>query len=425
MVIMPEKYMKRIVDPYIEELLGCMGALLIEGPKWCGKTRTSEEFAKSTFRIENRDQIEFLKVMIGNGMRTFLEGDTPRLIDEWQSVPSIWDAVRFEIDRRQGKRGQFILTGSSVPPRESFIHSGAGRIGRIAMRTMSLFESGESSGHVSLCDLFNSECRIDGHSELTVENLACALTRGGWPESLRDTQKNASRIASLYVKAIADSDISRTYSTKKDPSAVRRIIESISRNISTSASKETIRKDVNGAEGTMTDVTLNDHLKAMEKIFFTENLPAWNPHMRSKTRLMKVPKWHFTDPSIATAALRVSSDALLSDFEAFGLLFESLCVRDLRVYSQPMDGTLSYFCNKNGHEIDLILELPGGKWGAIEVKLGGKYIDDGAKNLLKLCDDIDTEYMKPPSFLMVLTAGQFAYRRPDGVIVVPIGCLKD
>jgi len=400
------------------------GALQIEGPKWCGKTRTSEEFAKSVLRIENKDQIEFLKATIGSGVKTPLEGDTPRLIDEWQSVPSIWDAVRFEVDHRR-KRGQFILTGSSVPPKGSIVHSGAGRIGKVSMRTMSLFESRESNGHVSLKDLFDPCYSVDGYSEFTVERLACAMTRGGWPESLHDTPKSTSRIVSLYLKAVIESDISRVDDVKRDPIITRRIIESVSRNISTSASKESVRKDVNGAEGTMTDVTLNDYLGAMEKIFFIENLPAWNPHIRSRTRLMKAPKWHFTDPSIATAALRISSNALLSDYNTFGLLFESLCVRDLRVYSQPMEGTLSYFGNNNGREVDLILELPGGEWGAIEVKLGGKYIDDGAKSLLKLSDDIDTEYMKRPSFMMVLTAGQFAYKRPDGVLVVPIGCLRD
>lgn len=422
---MSDGYIKRIIDKSVEEYLECMGALLIEGPKWCGKTRTSEEFAKSVLYIKTKNQIDSLKLAIDSGIKTPLEGDTPRLIDEWQLVPSIWDAVRFEVDHRRGKRGQFILTGSSVPPKDSVVHSGAGRIARITMRPMSLFESGESNGHVSLSGLFDPNYKIDGYSEFTVDRLAHALTRGGWPESLHDTPKNASRIASQYVKAVINSDLSRVDDVKRDPDTIRRIIESVSRNISTSADKTTIRRDANGPDGTMTHVTLNDYLKAMERIFFIENVPAWNPHIRSKSRLMRSSKWHFADPSVATASLRVSSDALLDDFETFGLLFESLCVRDLRVYSEPMDGTLSYFGDSNGREVDLILELPGGKWGAIEVKLGGKYIDDGAKNLLKLRDDIDTEYMKQPSFLMVLTAGQFAFKRPDGVIVVPIGCLRD
>jgi len=424
---MPDKYVKRIVDPYIKEYLELMGALLIEGPKWCGKTRTAEEFAKSILYIRTKNQIESLKLAISNGVNNSLEGDTPRLIDEWQSVPEIWDAIKFEVDHRRGKRGQFILTGSSTPPKDSVVHSGAGRIARVTMRPMSLFESGESNGQVALSSLFELDDKISigGYSELTVDKLAFALVRGGWPESLRDISSKASRTASEYVKAIINSDFFCDDDSKKDPDSIRRIIESISRNISTPASKETIRKGVNGADGKMTDVTLTNYLKAMERIFFVENLPAWNPHIRSKTRLMKSMKWHFADPSVATASLRASSDALLMDYNAFGLLFESLCVRDLRIYSQPLDGMVSYFCNKNGHEVDIIVELPGGKWGAVEVKLGDDHINEGAANLLKLRDDIDLEYMKQPSFLMVLTAGQSGYRRPDGVLVVPIGCLRD
>jgi len=397
---------------------------LIEGPKWCGKTRTSEEFAKSTLYIKYKNQIDSLKLAIAGGVKRFLEGDTPRLIDEWQKVPEIWDAIRFEVDHRR-KRGQFILTGSSSPLKEKVMHSGAGRIARITMRPMSLHESGESNGQVSLKDLFNSKHDIDGYSELTVDRLAHALTRGGWPESIHDAPKSASRIAYQYVNAIVNADPSETDDVKRNPVSVKRIIESVSRNISTSASKEAVRRDVNGSGGKMTDVTLTEYIQALEKIFLIENLPAWNPHMRSKARLMKTPKWHFVDPSVATAALRVSQDALLTDYEAFGLFFESLCVRDLRVYSQSLDGSVSYIGDTNGNEVDLIVELPGGKWGAIEVKLGENRADEGAKNLLKLRNDIDTEYTKQPSFLMVLTAGQFAYKRPDGVLVVPIGCLKD
>jgi len=421
---MSDEYLKRTVDPYIKGHLESMGALLIEGPKWCGKTRTSEEFANSALYIKDKNQIASLKLAITGGVKRFLEGDAPRLIDEWQKVPEIWDTIRFEVDHRR-KRGQFILTGSSAPPKGSVMHSGAGRIARITMRPMSLHESGESNGQVSLKGLFNLKHDVDGYSELTIDRLAHALIRGGWPESINDTSESASRIAYQYVNAIVNSDAPDDDGVKRNPVSIKRIIESISRNISTSASKETVRKDVNGPDGKMTDVTLTDYIQAMEKIFLIENLPAWNPHMRSKARLMKTSKWHFTDPSVATAALRVSQDALLMDYEAFGLFFESLCVRDLRVYSQPLDGSVSYIGDANGNEVDLIVELPGGKWGAIEVKLGENRADEGAKNLLKLCDGIDTEYTKQPSFLMVLTAGQFAYRRPDGVLVVPIGCLRD
>jgi len=421
---MADGYIKRIVDPYIKEHLESMGALLIEGTKWCGKTRTSEEFANSALYIRDKNQVESLKLAVTSGVMKFLEEDAPLLIDEWQKVPGIWDAVRFEVDHRR-KRGQFILTGSSTPPKESVMHSGAGRIARVTMRPMSLFESGESNGQVSLKDLFDSKHDIDGYSKLTVYDLARALARGGWPECVRDPPERLSSIAYQYFKAIINSDLSDPEGPKLDPSLVKRTIESISRNISTSAVKETVRRDVNGDDGKMTDVVLNEYIRALERIFLIENLPAWNPHMRSKSRLLKTPKWHFADPSVAMAALRVSHDALLMDYESFGLLFESLCVRDLRVYSQPLDGSVSYIGDNNGNEVDIIVELPGGKWGAIEVKLGDNRADEGAKNLLKLRDNIDTKYTKQPSFLMVLTAGQFAYKRPDGVLVVPIGCLRD
>ena len=421
---MADGYIKRIVDPYIKEHLESMGALLIEGTKWCGKTRTSEEFANSALYIRDKNQVESLKLAVTSGVVKFLEEDAPLLIDEWQKVPGIWDAVRFEVDHRR-KRGQFILTGSSTPPRESVMHSGAGRIARITMRPMSLFESGESNGQVSLNDLFDLKHNIDGYSKLTIDNLTRVMARGGWPESIRDPPEGASKIAYQYFKAIISSDMFDSEGSKLNPVLVKRVIESISRNISTSAVKETVRRDVNGDDGKMTDVTLNEYIQALEKIFLIENLPAWNPHMRSKARLLKTPKWHFADPSVAMAALRVSSDALMMDYESFGLLFESLCVRDLRIYSQPLDGSVSYIGDSNGNEVDIIVELPGGKWGAIEVKLGDNRADEGAKNLLKLRDNVDTKYTKQPSFLMVLTAGQFAYKRPDGVLVVPIGCLRD
>lgn len=422
---MPDEYLKRIIDKYIKECLESMGALLIEGPKWCGKTRTSEEFAASTLYIKHKGQVDSLKLAACGGVTTFLEGQTPRLIDEWQKVPEIWDAVRFEVDHRR-KKGQFILTGSSVPPKGSVMHSGAGRIARVTMRTMSLFESGESSGHVSLRELFfNPNYKVDGFSELKIDALARALTRGGWPESLGEPPGKAGKTASHYLGAVVNSDLPDLDEIKMDPILFKRIIESLSRNISTFASKETVREDVNGSEGTMAASTLNSYLDAMERIFLTENLPAWNPHMRSRSRLTKTPKWHFSDPSVATAALRVSADALLADYNAFGLLFESLCLRDLRIYSQPLDGTVSYIRNNNGDEVDLIVELPGGMWGAAEVKLGNDRIDEGAKSLLWLKNAIDPNRTKPPSFLMVLTAGQLAYKRPDGVLVVPLSCLRD
>ena len=422
---MADKYIARIIDKEVQEHLEFMGAVLIEGPKWCGKTRTSKEFAKSMLSITNKNQISYLNLSLENGIFDFLDEEPPMLIDEWQLVPGIWDAVRVAVDNR-GKKGQFILAGSSVPPKDSEpLHSGAGRIARLTMRTMSLFESGESNGKVSLKSLFNPDYKVGGHSDLSVNELATAIARGGWPESLGQEEKNATHIVDQYLKAIVNSDITPAGDGKMNPITVRRIVESVSRNISTYAALETIRKDVAGESETLSVNTLKKYLDALRDVFLLENLPAWNPHLRSKTRLITTPKWHFTDPSIAMSALRASSSALTKDYKMFGLLFESLCVRDLRIYLQSVGGTVSHFRDLNGNEVDLIVELRGKEWGAIEVKLGGKDVDDGARNLLRLKDNIDTEKMRPPSFLMVLTGGQYAVKRPDGVYVVPIGCLRE
>jgi len=422
---MADEYRERIIDKEVREHLKLMGAILIEGPKWCGKTRTSKEFAKGVLSITNKNQIESLNLLLENGTFDFLDGEPPMLIDEWQLVPGIWDAVRAVVDDRK-KRGQFILTGSSVPPKGSEpLHSGAGRIARLTMRTMSLFESGESNGKVSLRELFNPDYKVGGRSDLSVNGLAEAIARGGWPESLNDEEENATRIVNQYLKAIINSDVSRAGDGYKDPETVSRIIDSVARNVSTYAALETIRKDAAGEYGSLSVNTLKKYLDAMQRIFLIENLPAWNPHLRSRTRLITSPKWHFTDPSIPLSALRASSEALTKDYRTFGLFFESLCVRDLRVYLQPIEGTVSHFRDVNGNEADLIVELPGKEWGAIEVKLGGNDIDEGAANLIKLKESIDTEKMRAPSFLMVLTGGQYAAKRQDGVFVVPIGCLRD
>jgi len=423
---MDDKYMERIIDKEIKEYLGLMGAMVIEGPKWCGKTRTSEEFAKSVLPIIGKNQIEAINVLLDKGEFDFLDEEPPMLIDEWQLIPGIWDAVRTVVDNRRGKKGQFILTGSSVPPRGSEpLHSGAGRIARLTMRTMSLFESGESNGKVSLKGLFDSNYKVSGTSRLSIKGLATAIARGGWPKSLMDEGDNVTRIAKQYLKAIIESDVSRAGEGYKDSDTVKRIIESVARNISTYASLETIRKEAAGEYGTLSMNTLKKYLDAMQRIFLIENLPAWNPHLRSKTRLITSPKWHFTDPSIAMSALRASSEALTKDYNTFGLFFESLCVRDLRIYLQSLDGTVSHYRDVNGNEVDLIAELPGGEWGAIEVKLGSNDIKEGIANLIKLKENINSEKMRPPAFLMVLTGGQYALERPEGVLEVPIGCLKD
>ncbi|MDR0523390.1 MAG: DUF4143 domain-containing protein [Candidatus Methanoplasma sp.] len=422
---MGKEYLRRVADGMVKECLEMAGAVLIEGPKWCGKTRTAEEFAKSALYITSESRIKSLKKAAESGARGFLNGDAPRLIDEWQEVPEIWDAVRFEVDHR-GERGQFILTGSSVPQKDSTRHSGAGRVARVAMRPMSLFESGESNGAISLKGLFEGNVAGDGgSSSLSLEGLARAIARGGWPESLEDPADKDPKAASWYLDAVIGSDLSRVDGVNRKPGTSRRIIESIARNLSTGASMEAIRTDANGTDGKMTGVTLKSYIDAMEAVFLLENLPAWNPHLRSRTKLASSGKWHFADPSIALAALGGTKDALLGDMRAFGFFFESLCVRDLRVYAQPLGGRVGHLRNKNGFEVDLIVELPDGRWGAAEVKLGASEEDRAAENLLKLRDMIDDGRMRQPSFLMILTAGAYGYRRRDGVLVVPIGCLRD
>lgn len=421
---MDDKYMRRTVDSLIATYLKIMGGVVIEGPKWCGKTRTGREFYKSILSIDSENTIKTVRMAVNNNSTVILDTEPPLLIDEWQDVPEIWDFVRFEIDRRN-KNGQFILTGSSVPPTESTRHSGVGRLARIVMRPMSLFESGESNGTVSLASLFETSTDVSSRSELTLENLANALVRGGWPASINVDPDDAALLSAEYVDGVIESDITRVSNIRRKPQEFRRMIESISRNISTAANMQTILKDVNGSTGNASDHTIKKYLDAMEQIFLVENLLAWNPHLRSRTRLSTTPKWHFVDPSIATAALGISPKSLLNDYNTFGLLFESLCLRDLRVYSQALRGNVYFFRNKNGFEVDFIVEIPGGKWGAIEVKLGNFEEDKGAENLLRLRDMVDTDAMEPPSFLMILTAGTYGYRRPDGILVVPIGCLKD
>ena len=422
---MKDKYIGRIIDKEVQEHLEFMGAVLIEGPKWCGKTTTSKEFAKGVLSITNESQIKYLYLSLENGAFDFLDDDPPMLIDEWQFVPGIWDAVRVVVDNR-GEAGQFILTGSSVPPKDSEpLHSGAGRIARLTMRTMSLFESCESNGKVSLRGLFDPNYKVDGRSDLSVKGLAEAIARGGWPQSLNNKKEISTRIVNQYLKAIINSDVSRASGNNMKSVTVCRILKSIARNISTYASLETIRKDAAGESGTLSMNTLKKYLDAMERIFLIETLPAWNPHLRSKTRLISSSKWHFTDPSIAMSALNASPDALTKEYRTFGLFFESLCVRDLRIYLQPMGGTVSHFRDVNGNEVDLIVELPGKEWGAIEVRLGEKEVESGAKSLIRLRNNIDTDKMRLPSFLMVLTGGQYAVKRPDGVFVVPLGCLRE
>ena len=421
---MSSKYLNRIVDKALDDALEASGAVLIEGPKWCGKTRTGAEKASSVLYMQDPDHTSSYLKTADTKPSILLQGDTPRLIDEWQEAPVLWDAVRFAVDQRQ-KPGQFILTGSAVPKDDAVRHTGTGRISRMLMRTMTLFESSESNGNVSLKDLFNGNIDGDCISTLSIENLAYALTRGGWPASIGEKQSVALRRVYDYVDAVINSDISRVDGIEKSPARVRALMRSLARNISTTATIETIRGDIAANEEAISEKTIASYINALRRIFVIEDLPAWSPAMRSKTTIRTSPKRHFSDPSIATTVLRATSDALLHDFNTFGLLFESLCIRDLRVYAQANDGEVFHYRDKSGLEADAVIHLKDGRWAAVEVKMGAKEIEMATENLKYLRDKVNHDKMKEPSFLMVLTATEFGYRRDDGVYIVPIGCLRD
>lgn len=423
---MENKYLKRIADRVLQERLAASGAVLIEGPKWCGKTRTALENSKSHLFMQDPDKaISYLKAA-DTKPSLLLKGDTPRLLDEWQTAPVLWDAVRFMVDQR-GKSGQFILTGSAVPKDNVVQHTGTGRISRLLMRPMSLYESMESNGSVSLKALFDGETEIDNFSTLTIEQIAFAIVRGGWPASIGESEKIALRHAIDYVEAIINADVSRVDGIEKNPVRVRALLRSLSRNISTLATIRTIHDDIamGDADESISEKTISQYLGALDRIFVTENLPAWNPALRSKTAIRTSPKRQFVDPSIAAAVMRLTPSRLLEDFNYFGFLFESLCDRDLRIYAEAIDGQVFHYRDGSGLEADAVIALNDGRWSAVEVKLGSKEIEDAAVHLLELKNKVNTEKMREPSFLMILTGTEIAYRREDGVYVVPLGCLKD
>ncbi len=421
------KYLKRIADGLLQERLRSSGAVLVEGPKWCGKTATSTRASNSQLYMEDPDKAASYLKAADTKPSLLLQGDTPRLLDEWQRAPVLWDAVRFLIDQRGGKPGQFILTGSAVPKDNAVQHTGTGRISNLMMRPMSLFESLESNGAVSLKSLFDGKINIEGFSDLSIEKIAFAITRGGWPASIGEEQSIALRHAIDYVEAIINADISRVDGIEKNPVRVRALLRSYARNVATMATIRTIRDDIALGESdtTVSDKTISQYLTALDRIFVTENLPAWNPVLRSKTAIRTSAKRHFVDPSIATAVMRLTPFRLLEDFQYFGFLFESLCTRDLRVYTEAIDGQLFHYRDASDLESDTVICLNDGRWAPVEVKLGSKEIEKAAENLLELAAKVNTTKMKKPSFLMILTATEFAYRRNDGVLVVPIGCLKN
>ena len=421
-------YKSRIADQMLAARLRRKGAVLVEGPKWCGKTTTAEQQAKSILYMADpmRKQQNLQAARLN--VQHLLDGATPRLIDEWQIAPSLWDSIRFVVDHRQGY-GHFILTGSSVPPSmDDIFHSGVGRFAKLKMRTMSLYESLDSTGDVSLASLFTPlEAPLSGGSSLDINRLAFLICRGGWPGALDLDDEDALAQAFDYYDVVCDSDISRIDDVARDPQRVRLLMRSYARHQGTMATVGTILADLKTNESSfLSDNTVYDYIKALKKIFVIEDRPAWNPNLRSKTAVRTSDNRYFIDPSIATAALGASPNDLINDLETMGLLFETLAVRDLRVYADALDGQVYHYRDKKGLECDAIVHLRDGSYGLIEIKLGGdKLIDEGAESLLRLQSEIDTTRMKSPAFLMVLTGvGDFPYTREDGVYVVPIGCLK-
>lgn len=428
------RYLHRIADKTLDLRLEAFGAVQIIGPKWCGKTTTAERKAASVIKMQDPDRREGYLATAQTKPSLLLKGATPRLIDEWQVAPVIWDAVRHAVDERRAK-GQFILTGSTVVDDEQIMHTGTGRISKMAMYPMSLYESLESNGSVSLQRLFNEpDYNIDGAiSELSIEKLIFAACRGGWPATL-DTISDSAKllIAKDYLDIICSDDISRVDKVKRNPSLARLILRSYARNICTLAKKKSMFDDVSEEMGNISLPTFDDYVGALERLFVIEDIEAWSPAIRSKTVIRTGKKRCFTDPSIAVAALGASPQSLEFDLKTFGFIFENLCFRDLRVYSQALGGRLSYYHDRLGLEADAVLHLDDGRYALIECKLGSKEIEEGAKHLLEIkklvSEKNKTEKqikMREPDLLIILTGGEMAYTRDDGVKIIPIGCLKD
>ena len=426
---MRAEYKKRVVDGVLDFYLECMGAVLIEGPKWSGKTRTGEEHAKSILKLQDPDNVDKYRAAVKAKPSILLQGSTPRLIDEWQDFPVLWNAVRHIVDER-GEDGPFILTGSAVPreekkDEESPRHTGTGRIIRMRMRPMTLWESGESTGEISLSELFDGVCEAEGQSRIDIDDIAHLVCRGGWPQAvLAKTPRAAYVKSSSYVDEVVHEDIHRVDGIERNPDRVRNLLKSLARNISTLTTAETILQDLKTNDPTICEKTLSSYMNALRKIFLVEDVPAWSPSLKSRLAIRSASKRQFVDPSIATAVLGATPGRLLNDFRYFGSLFESLCVRDMRVYAQPLDGEVRHYRDQTGLETDIIVALKDGRWGAVEVKLGAGDINSAAEGLKKLKAKVDVSRLGHPSFLMVLTGTDLGYTREDGVIVCPLGCLK-
>jgi len=427
-VIGLRNYRKRIADDILKRKLEGKGAVLIEGPKWCGKTTTAEQIAASVLYMDDPEKKEQNITLSELSPRRLLNGEVPRLIDEWQLAPKLWDAIRFEVDHR-GEMGQFILTGSAVPAdTKEITHSGTGRFTWLTMRPMSLYESGDSTGDVSLKKLFEGTQEIEGESDLDINRLAFLVCRGGWPQAVGMRDEIALDQAQDYYDAVVHSDINRADNVQKNPERVRRLMRSYARNQGTQVPYTVLAKDIAvNDETSFNQDTVASYTNALRKIFVIEDMPAWNPNLRSKTAVRFSDTRYYVDPSIAAAALGIGPNDLINDLKTFGFLFETLCIRDLRVFADALNGEVYHYRDKEGQECDAVIHLRNGSYGLVEIKLGGeKLIAEGAESLKAMEAKIDTDKMKAPSFLMVLTGiGDYAYLRQDGIYVVPIGSLKN
>ncbi len=417
-------YLPRIVDTEIKELLEIMGAVQIEGCKWCGKSTTAAHYAQSIIEFQNPDRKSEYDNIKNTKPSLFLKGNKPRLFDEWQMYPVVWDCVRTDLDHTRLK-GQYLFTGSAKPMENETMHTGTGRISKVLMRPMSLYESGESTGEVSLQDIFNNK-DIEGVSNLSLEDLASLIVRGGWPAVL-DVKSNAKyRIATEYVKRLINEEVTKVDGVERNPEKMLNVLRSLARNITTQVSITTIEADVkNTFENDVSRPTVADYLNTLERLFVIEEMHATNLNLRSKYALRTTPKKYFVDPSLAAAILEIKPNDLINDLKTFGIMFEALCIRDLKIYAQSHGGNITFYRDEKDFEVDAIIRTSSGKWGAVEIKLGDGYIEDAAQNLLKFKDKVDITKCGQPAFLMVLTGTSYSYKRDDGVYVVSIGTLKN
>ena len=421
------KYIKRIIDNEIKEKLSIMGAIVIKGPKWCGKTTSAKQIAKSVLEMQNPDLQENYIELANTKPSLLLEGEKPRLIDEWQLAPKLWNAVRYSVDEI-GLPNQYILTGSSTPVEDSSLHSGVGRFAFVTMKPMTLFESGDSNGKISLSDILNGNREIDGiKTDLGYEEIAYVLCRGGWPASINLDKNKSLEISKNYIDVLCESDISRVDGVHRNPNLARAILKSYARQVSTIDSNQSLIDDVKANYADVSDRTILEYLSVLKRLYIIEDIEAWNPNIRSKTAIRTAPKKSMIDPSLAVAALGVSPKEIMLDIRTYGLLFENLVNRDLSVYVNSIDGILRHYRDRYNLECDNIIHFENGKYALVEVKLGGTKIKEAESHLLTLQNLIIQNQPKlgKPEFLMVITGTEMAYTTEKGVMVVPIGCLKN